>query len=172
MRLRPRRLGAVEGAVGGVDEGVLADAVAPHRGAARTTVTSTSPSRVSTAASADGGAADLLRHGPQHLGVAGAAPSTMNSSPPQRASVALGRHARGDDARDADEHVVADLVAVGVVDALEAVDVQQHDAERHGQGPLVARAELVAELPPVRQAGQGVLARGLLGHRAGASSAA
>ena len=72
-----------------------------------------------------------------------------------------GRHQA---ARDLHQHGVAGLVAERVVDALEVVEVQQHDRRRRA----VAEQRLAqpdAELPPVADAGQGVGARQALQRR-------
>ena len=56
--------------------------------------------------------------------------STVNSSPPRRATVSPGPDRRLEPPRDRDQQLVADLVAERVVDELEAVEVE----EQHGRG--------------------------------------
>jgi len=53
-----------------------------------------------------------------------------NSSPPSRASTPPGRHHRGHRRADLAHQVVAGVVAKGVVDQLEAVEVDQQDGLR------------------------------------------
>ena len=55
---------------------------------------------------------------------------TRNSSPPSRAELILGAQVRAHRVGGGDEHVVARLVAVGVVDGLEVVEVEDRDPER------------------------------------------
>ena len=66
-----------------------------------------------------------------------------NSSPPIRQTPSLGAHGGEEDLRDLGEDVVADGVAVDVVDALEVVEVEHHERD----GGLVDRRahELLAE---------------------------
>ena len=80
---------------------------------------------------------------------------------------------RVDAARDADQHLVADVVAERVVDVLEPVEVD----EQHGDGARAAvRAgqrgvEPVAQQPPVRQVGQAVVQRRVHEHALGVAPA-
>ena len=82
--------------------------------------------------------------------------STTNSSPPVRATTSEWRTTPSSRLGDADEHLVAGVVAVVVVDALEVVEVEDGEAE----GGLGA-VELAGEVAAVVQAGQPV-AVGLL----------
>ena len=77
------------------------------------------------------------------------ASSAANSSPPMRYSVSPRRSAPVSAAAIGAQHVVAVLVAVGVVEALEAVEVDEHDRglraavrprERLVEGRVVAEA--------------------------------
>src|SRR4029079_8427314 len=69
-----------------------------------------------------------------------------------------------DRARDRPEHLVADLVAVAVVEPLEPVDVDHQDADRVLGSTATGQqgAELV-EVAAVRQAGQRIRGRPSLG---------
>ncbi len=62
---------------------------------------------------------------------------------------------------DVDQHLVADRVAVDVVDLLEAVEVEQQDRMGLGRGGNLAERgfQAVVELPSVRQAGQRIMQR-------------
>ena len=86
-----------------------------------------------------------------------------NSSPPKRATVSIGRMQSCSACGDVLEHQVAGRVAVGVVDALEVVDVDhQHQRRLAGAGDAVDLAgQRQLELAPVGQAGQRVAARQL-----------
>ena len=66
----------------------------------------------------------------------------MNSSPPSRATVSLSRTQSPSRSRDIAAAVVAGLVAEGVVDDLEAVEVEQHH-RNHLFAAVSARHRLV-----------------------------
>ena len=98
---------------------------------------------------------------------------TKNSSPPSRPTVSLSRRAPVSRSATATEQAIAELMAEGVVDILEVVQIdveRSHGARRscrtaqHLLGP-------VEEQRPVRQSGQGVVERlvaqlsGALGHQ-------
>ncbi len=72
----------------------------------------------------------------------------------------LGFHDPG----DLDQHLVADLMAVVVVDAFEVIDVQQCQAQRPciAPGPLAFLAQPFGEQATVGDAGQGIVCRGFL----------
>ena len=57
----------------------------------------------------------------------------------------------------ADEQGVARVVAVGVVDGLEAVEVEEHHRERHLADDRQGLVELVLEQQPVAEAGERVV---------------
>ena len=59
---------------------------------------------------------------------------TTNSSPPRRATVSPGRRSASIRRGDRPQHRVAGVVAVGVVDRLEAVEID----EEHGDRPVAA----------------------------------
>ena len=91
--------------------------------------------------------------------------TTVNSSPPSRATRSLSRTDERRRWRDLLEQQVAGLVAVGVVDGLEAVEVEQHDRDqlamavgaRQGLDQIVAEQHAVGEpgqLIELRQLGQ------------------
>ena len=79
---------------------------------------------------------------------------TVNSSPPSRATVSCGRTAARIRTARLAQHVVARAVAEAVVEALEAVEVdEQHgDAALSVATPLERVLEAVVEHRPVRQA--------------------
>ena len=76
----------------------------------------------------------------------------------QVAGAALG----GEDAAEADQAVVPRLVPEAVVDGLESVEVEHHQADRPPPGApraLELLLEALVELTPIRQPGEGVGAR-------------
>ena len=76
-----------------------------------------------------------------------------NSSPPKRATVSAGRDMRPHPVPHGGEDLVAELVAVGVVDHLEPVEPDEqhaHDAPRCP--PRQGEAEPIEEQGPVRAA--------------------
>ena len=82
---------------------------------------------------------------------------TPNSSPPRRQTTSSGRDAAAQRRRERAEELVADAVAVDVVDALEVVDVEH----QHGDRACVRLArervqQALVEAAVVEQAGQGV----------------
>ena len=81
---------------------------------------------------------------------------TTNSSPPSRATRSPGRISSPSRRGDLDEQRVADAVPTGVVDHLEAVEVDEQDGEArpsHDQG----RVDALEELGAVGQAGERVV---------------
>ena len=73
-------------------------------------------------------------------------------------------HAAGKTAADLDQQLVADLVAVAVVDLLEAVEVEQHQRERAplALGPRPRPLELAVVELAVRQVGERIVHRHVL----------
>ena len=88
---------------------------------------------------------------------------TVNSSPPSRASVSPGRMQLLEPPRDADQELVAGLVAEAVVDRLEAIEIEvQHREQRPAQrAPRAVKQVLqaVEEQRAVRQAGERIVER-------------
>ena len=87
--------------------------------------------------------------------------SSVNSSPPKRASVSDGRRAELRRMADVDEQAVAGLVAERVVDDLEAVEVEEEDGDA-ALAPARAPqrlAEAVEEQRAVGQPGERVVQR-------------
>ncbi len=59
--------------------------------------------------------------------------TTTNSSPPKRATRSSGSDGQLQPARDVEQHGVARLVAVVIVDRLEVIDVDEQDGQRPGR---------------------------------------
>ena len=73
--------------------------------------------------------------------------SSTNSSPPRRATVSVSAHRRRQALGHDLEQAVADIVAQGVVDVLEAIEVDEH----HGEPRAVARRRVDRLLQAVVQ---------------------
>ena len=91
--------------------------------------------------------------------------SSANSSPPTRNAASVCADRDADERADLGEELVADGVAAGVVDALELVDVDQHERERRA---VAARAldhpgDGLLERAVVAEAGEAVAQRRLAG---------
>ena len=87
--------------------------------------------------------------------------STTNSSPPKRATTSFGRTAAPSRAAIADEELVAGVMARRVVDLLEVVEVDEHDAKA-GAGerrPLARVVQPVEEVRARRERRQRVVVR-------------
>ena len=87
--------------------------------------------------------------------------STVNSSPPNRATVSPGRITASSLRGDRDEELVAGVVAQAVVDVLEAVEVEEHDADARLRA-LAARDRLtqpVEEQQTIREPGERIVHR-------------
>ncbi len=87
--------------------------------------------------------------------------TTANSSPPRRATASLGRTALAHPCGELLQHLIADRVAMLVVDRLEVIEV---DVEQRHLGALVlleAALEERLEAGPVQHAGQDVAMRQL-----------
>ena len=87
--------------------------------------------------------------------------STVNSSPPNRATVSPGRTARAQARPSCDQQLVAGVVAEAVVDDLEPVEVEEQHGQtcRGGDGPGQRQLQELDEQHPVRQPGQRVVLR-------------
>ena len=87
--------------------------------------------------------------------------STVNSSPPKRATVSPGRITDSSLRATVDEQLVAGIVAQAVVDVLEAVEVEEHHADARLRA-LATRDRLtqpVEEQQTVREPGERVVHR-------------
>ena len=97
---------------------------------------------------------------------------TANSSPPRRATVSLSRMRLAEAPSDLDQQIVAEAVAEGVVDLLEAIEVHHDHADR-GSRAASALAIHVARWSrnsvrfgrPVRLSWRGLVADLLLARR-------
>ena len=99
------------------------------------------------------------------LASAASGSSSRNSSPPQRAARSSSRRPVGQAGGDRAQDGVAGGVAVDVVDGLEAVDVDEHRAERRDRGgarAAIVCAQHVVGVAAVGQAGEHVGAGELL----------
>jgi hypothetical protein len=88
--------------------------------------------------------------------------TTTNSSPPSRATVSDPPEAAHEPPGDRGQEQVADLVAEGVVDLLEVVEVDEGDADPVRAGPVQRGGEPAVEQDPVRQPGQRVVGRAVV----------
>ena len=95
-----------------------------------------------------------------------------NSSPPKRASVSVARRSSFEPARDLLDQLVAGRMAVGVVDVLEAVEVEEHHREpaAGAADPAELLVEPLAEEQAVRQPRERVAAERGSGHAPGSSA--
>lgn len=130
-RQAPRRpgrglpLGLVEGLVGPFEDGRqrLAPAVAEGQADTDRQVAHAGKGRMAH------GQADLLRHEPAFLAVAGFGHQHDEFLAAEPGDEIRGAHAAGDEARQVPQHRIARLVAVRVVDALEMVRIHDHQRE-------------------------------------------
>ena len=90
-----------------------------------------------------------------------------NSSPPNRATMSVSRALRADDVGRFDERPAAEQVAVGVVDALEAVQIDEQQRQRPAAAhrALGLLAQDLVQVPRVVELGQVVGDRQRLGAR-------
>ena len=159
-------LGGVEGAVGGVDQRVrvVEPVGAPSAPPTRAVTVQLDAVGRSIGAAATRGAQPLADARSAAVVRRRRRSSTQNSSPPQRAATSRGAQRAGDALGHAAQHRVAGRVAVGVVDALEVVDVEQQHGGRPALGRRgAARLQLLGEVAAVGQARQRVGARAAFG---------
>ena len=130
----PAALRAVQRAVGGGDQPLGGVQLGRPGGRRRTTRTPAAGRRWSGSARRRSRGAGRRRSGAGSRRRRSPAARTMNSSPPQRATVSSQRTCRASRPRELGEHLVADAVTVGVVDQLEVVHVEQEDCRRRLSG--------------------------------------
>ena len=87
--------------------------------------------------------------------------STANSSPPNRAAVSVGRSAASSRSPTSRSTCVSDGMAEAVVDRLEVVEVDEHDAHRRAllRAPRQCVRDAVGEEGAVREPGDRVVER-------------